>query len=307
MRVNSVIEAIGNTPLVRLVRMPGEGDADVVVKREAHNPGGSVKDRPALEMILDAEREGRLQPGQRIVEPTSGNTGIGIALVAAIRGYRATIVLPASATRERILLLQAYGAEVVLSPADAGMPGAIAEAEAILHRDPSAIVLQQFENFANPKAHWQGTGPEIVRDLDGKIDVLVCTAGTGGTLTGTGQYLKENVPGVTITAVEPASSPVLSGGPAGHHNIPGMGPGFIPRILDRSVIDRIEQVTDEEALAVARRLIREEGLLCGPSSGASVAVALRMAREWGRGHRVVAILPDTGERYLSTELFESAG
>jgi cysteine synthase A len=301
-----VLDGIGNTPLVRLNRLPGPQSAEVVVKREAHNPGGSVKDRPALEMIRTAERDGRLAPGRRLVEPTSGNTGIGIALVAAVRGYPCTIVMPASASRERVLLLQAYGAEVVLSPAEDGMPGAIAEAEAIVAASGGeAVMLQQFENPANPAAHLSGTGPEILRDLDGRLDAFVATAGTGGTITGTGRYLRAHLPDVTLVVVEPAASPVLSGGKPGHHRIPGMGPGFVPRILDLSIIDRIVSVTDEDAIATARRLMREEGLSSGPSSGASVFAALAVARELGPGRRVVAILPDTGERYLSTELFDA--
>jgi cysteine synthase A len=305
----SVLDLIGATPLVRLRRLAPAGGAVVWAKREAHNPGGSVKDRAAYWMVRAAETSGRLRPGGVIVEPTSGNTGIGIAMVAAVRGYRAIICLPGTASNERTAILRAYGARVVLSPADEGMPGAIRIAEEILAATPGAIMLQQFENEANPLAHVESTGPEIVDDLATSglsLRAFVATAGTGGTITGTGRYLRAHVPGVRIVAVEPASSPVLSGGPAGHHRIPGMGPGFVPSILDRSVLDAIEQVTDEEALDTERRLMREEGLLVGPSSGAAVAVAVRVAATLGPSDAVVALLPDTGERYVSTEAFDPA-
>ncbi|MCL6595936.1 MAG: cysteine synthase A [Firmicutes bacterium] len=303
----SVLDLIGSTPLVRIRRLAPPHGAAVWAKREAHNPGGSVKDRAAYWMVRAAEEAGRLRPGGVIVEPTSGNTGIGIAMVAAVRGYRAIICLPGTASSERTAILRAYGAQVVLSPADEGMPGAIRVAEEILARTPGAVMLQQFENEANPRAHVATTGPEILADLGpdvARLRAFVATAGTGGTITGTGRFLKENVPGVRVVAVEPASSPVLSGGPPGHHRIPGMGPGFVPAILDRGLIDDIERVTDEEALDTARRLMREEGLLVGPSSGAAVAVAVRVAARLDAGEHVVTLLPDTGERYVSTEAFD---
>ena len=305
----SVLELIGDTPLVPIRRLAAPDGAAVYAKREAHNPGGSVKDRAAYWMVLAAEQAGRLRPGGMIVEPTSGNTGIGIAMVAAVRGYRAIICLPGTASNERTAILRAYGAEVVLSPADEGMPGAIRTAEDILARTPGAVMLQQFENEANPRAHVESTGPEIVRDLEGSglaLRAFVATAGTGGTITGTGRYLKEHVPGLRVVAVEPAASPVLSGGPPGHHRIPGMGPGFVPKILDLDVIDDIVQVTDDEAIETMRRLMREEGLLVGPSSGAAVAAALRTARTLGPSDAVATLLPDTGERYISTEAFDAA-
>jgi cysteine synthase A len=303
----SVLDLIGSTPLVRIRRLAPPHGAAVWAKREAHNPGGSVKDRAAYWMVRAAEEAGRLRPGGVIVEPTSGNTGIGIAMVAAVRGYRAIICLPGTASSERTAILRAYGARVVLSPADEGMPGAIRVAEDILARTPGAIMLQQFENEANPRAHVATTGPEILADLGpdaAGLRAFVATAGTGGTITGTGRFLKEHVPGVRVVAVEPASSPVLSGGPPGHHRIPGMGPGFVPAILDRGVIDDIERVADEEALETARRLMREEGLLVGPSSGAAVAAAVRVAARFGAGEHIVTLLPDTGERYVSTEAFD---
>lgn len=304
----SVLELIGDTPLLALRHLAAAGGAAVLAKREAHNPGGSVKDRAAYWMVRAAERAGRLARGGVIVEPTSGNTGIGIAMVAAVRGYHAIICLPGTASNERTAILRAYGAEVVLSAADEGMSGAIRTAEEILARTPGAVMLQQFENAANPLAHVESTGPEIVRDLEAsglELRAFVATAGTGGTITGTGRYLKMQRPGVRVVAVEPASSPVLSGGPPGHHRIPGMGPGFVPPILDRSVIDDIVQVTDDEAIETARRLMREEGLLVGPSSGAAVAAALATARALGPSDAVVTLLPDTGERYISTEVFDA--
>ena len=303
----SVLELIGDTPLVAIRKMAAPGGAAVYAKREAHNPGGSVKDRAAYWMVRAAEEAGRLRPGGVIVEPTSGNTGIGIAMVAAVRGYRAIICLPGTASSERTAILRAYGAEVVLSPADEGMSGAIRVAEGILAKTAGAVMLQQFENEANPRAHAESTGPEILRDLEGtglSLRAFVATAGTGGTITGTGRFLRQNCPGVRIVAVEPASSPVLSGGPAGHHRIPGMGPGFVPVILDRFLLDDIVQVTDEEALWTMRRLLREEGLLAGPSSGAALAAALRLAASLGPSDVVVTLLPDTGERYISTEAFD---
>ncbi len=305
----SVLDLIGSTPLIRLRRVADLQGARVYAKLESQNPAGSVKDRAALWMVKQAEEAGLLVPGGTIVEPTSGNTGIGIALVAALRRYRAIICLPGSSSYERTALLRAYGAEAVLTPADEGMFGAIRVAREIVERTPGAVILMQFENQANPKAHEESTAPEILRALDGlglSLRAFVSTAGTGGTVTGNGRYLKAHVPGIRIVAAEPASSPVLSGGSPGHHRIPGMGPGFVPPVLDRSILDDIVAVTDEDALGMARRLMREEGLLVGPSSGAAVVVATQVARRYGSEDVVVTLLPDMGERYLTTELFDPA-
>ncbi|MDI3318130.1 MAG: cysteine synthase A [Bacillota bacterium] len=301
---DDVTQLIGRTPMVRLHRLPEPGSAEVLVKLESFNPGGSVKDRAALSMVEAAEAEGKLRPGSVIVEPTSGNTGIALAMVAAARGYRAVIVMPESASRERIQLLYAYGAEVVLSPEEEGMSGALRLAREIVDRTPGAFMPQQFENPANPEAHRRTTAPEILEDTGGRLDAFVASAGTGGTITGTGRELRRHLPGLLIVTVEPAGSPVLSGGKPGRSRIPGLGPGFIPAVLDRTVYDRIVDVADEEAWETTRRLAREEGLLCGPSSGAVVCAALQVAKELGPGKRVVAIAPDTGERYLSMGLFE---
>lgn len=300
---DDVTQLIGRTPLVRLHRVVGAGMAEICLKLESFNPGGSVKDRPALSMLDDAQARGLLQPGGLIIEPTSGNTGIGLAMVAAARGYRAIIVLPENASRERIALMRGFGAEVVLSPAAQGMRGGVEVAEQLLREHPGAFMPNQFGNPANPQAHRQGTAQEILQQTDGQLDAFVATAGTGGTITGTGQALKVLLPGLRVFVVEPATSPVLSGGAPGQHRIPGMGPGFIPEVLDRTIYERILQVTDENALHMTRRLMAEEGLLVGPSSGASVCAALEVAAELGPGKRVVAIAPDTGERYVSTELF----
>jgi cysteine synthase A len=300
---NDVTELIGRTPIVRLRRVVSQGMAEVCLKLESHNPGGSVKDRAAHSMIKDAEQRGLLKPGGLIIEPTSGNTGIGLSMVAAARGYRAIIVMPASASRERVALMQGFGADVVLSPAEKGMMGAVELAQDLMTNHPDAWMPDQFRNPANPEAHRQGTALEIIRQTGGQLDAFVATAGTGGTITGTGQKLKELLPHVQVFVVEPASSPVLSGGTPGQHRIPGMGPGFVPDVLDQTIYERILQVTDDAALKMARRLMAEEGLLVGPSSGASVWAALQIAAELGPGKRVVAIAPDTGERYVSTDLF----
>jgi len=301
---SSVTELIGNTPVVRLNRLPQPGSAEVCLKLESFNPGGSVKDRPALNMVLAAEAEGRLRPGATIVEPTSGNTGIALAMVAAARGYHAIIVMPKSASRERVQLLRAYGAEVVLTSEEEGMAGAVRTAQEIVANLPGAFMPQQFENPANPEAHRRTTAREILEATGGRMDAFVAAAGTGGTITGTGQELRRHLPGLLIVAVEPASSPVLSGGQPGRHKIPGLGPGFIPRVLDRTIYDRIIDVTDDEAWEMTRRLAREEGLLCGASSGAVTFAALHVARELGPGKRVIGVAPDTGERYLSTGIFD---
>lgn len=298
-----VTELIGRTPIVRLNRLVAQGGAEVCLKLESFNPGGSVKDRAALCMLEAAEAAGQLQPGSTIVEPTSGNTGIGLAMVAAARGYRITIVLPEGSSRERVLLLKAYGAEVVLTPDEEGMAGAVRKAEELTVSLPNAFMPQQFKNPYNPEAHRRTTAGEILEDTDGRLGALVASAGTGGTITGTAQELRRHLPGLRVFVVEPASSPVLSGGPPGRHKIPGMGPGFIPEVLDREVYDRVITVKDEDALETTRRLARLEGLLCGPSSGAVTWAALQVAQELGSGSRVLGIAPDTGERYLSTEVF----
>lgn len=305
----SVLDLVGGTPLVRLTRVADPAGARVYAKLESQNPAGSVKDRAALWMVRRAEESGALKPGGTIVEPTSGNTGIGIALVAALRGYRAIICLPGTASYERTALLRAYGAEAVLTPADEGMSGAIRAAQEIALRTPGAVILMQFENEANPQAHVESTGPEILAALAGTgvaLRAFVSTAGTGGTVTGNGRYLKGAAAGIRVVAAEPASSPVLSGGAPGHHRIPGMGPGFVPPVLDRAVLDEIMAITDEEALQMTRRLMREEGFLVGPSSGAAAVAACRVARDYGPGDAVVTLFPDTGERYVTTELFDPA-
>lgn len=300
----SVADLIGHTPLIQLNRLPGPRSAQVCLKLESFNPGRSVKDRPALNMIVSAEKAGRLAPGSVIIEPTSGNTGIGLAMVAAVRDYRTVIIMPENASRERVGMLRAYGAEVVLTPEDEGMTGAVRRAEEMAAEVPGAFIPGQFENDANPEAHRQSTAPEILKDTDGRLDAFVASAGTGGTITGTGQELRRHLPGLKIYVVEPASSPVLSGGKPGRHKIPGMGPGFIPEVLDRSIYDEIITVRDEHALEITRRLACEEGILAGPSTGAVTWAALQIARRLGEGKRVVGLAPDTGERYLSTDVFQ---
>lgn len=299
----STAELIGKTPLLRLRGMGGA--ARLLAKVEGLNPGGSAKDRVALAMIERAEREGRLAPGGTVIEPSSGNTGIGLAAVCAARGYHAVIVMPESMSRERQMLVRAYGAELVLTPGKDGMRGAIARAEQLLAATPGAIIAGQFENPANPAAHYATTGPEIWEDSDGEVDVFVAGVGTGGTLSGVGAYLKEQKPGVRVVAVEPADSPLLSEGRAGPHKLQGIGANFVPATLDRDIYDEILPVTTEQAYAAARRLAREQGLLCGISGGAALFAAMQLCgREENRGKTVVVLLPDTGERYLSTDLFE---
>ena len=291
---SDITELIGGTPLVRLSRFaPGLG---VLAKLERQNPAGSAKDRVALSMLRAAEAEGRLAPGGLVIEPTSGNTGIGLAAL----GYRAVIVMPDSMSPERVKLIAAYGAEVVLTPGAEGMSGAVAKAEEISARSPGSIVAGQFSNPANPRAHYETTGPEIWRDTDGRVAAFVCGVGTGGTITGVGRYLKEQDPAVRVIAMEPASSPLLSEGRAGAHAIQGIGANFVPEALDTSVYDEVVTVTDEDALAAMRELARTEGLLCGVSSGAAAFAAREIAkRPEFAGKRVVCLLPDTGERYLS--------
>ena len=302
----SVQQLIGRTPLLELCRIEKEAGlkARILAKLEYFNPTGSVKDRAALAMILDAERKGLLQSGGTIIEPTSGNTGIGLASVAAARGYRAILVMPDSMSRERQLLLGAYGAELVLTPGAQGMSGAIAKAEELARGIPGSFIPNQFCNPANAEAHYKTTGPEIWEDTGGNVDIFVAGVGTGGTITGTGRYLKERKPGVKIVAVEPADSPLLSGGRSGPHGIQGIGANFVPAVLDTGIYDEIIQVTTEDARAACRQLGKKEGILVGISSGAALHAALTLAkREENRGKTLVALLPDTGERYLSTPIF----
>jgi cysteine synthase len=294
--------AIGATRVVRLTRVTEPGMAEIWVKLEGMNPGGSIKDRTALGMVLDAERRGVLRPGQTIVEPTSGNTGIGLAQVASARGYPLILCLPASMSMERKRTLEAYGATLVLTDPVRRMLAAIEEAERI--RDASgAWMPNQFSNPANPRIHYETTGPELFAQLDGRVDAFVYGSGTGGTISGVGRYLKEQNPHIVVVAVEPGRSAVISGGERGQHQFQGMGPGFIPENLDRSVIDQVIPAWEEDAFPLARRLAREEGLFVGMSSGAIVWAALRIARALGAGRRVATIAPDSGSRYLSTELF----
>lgn len=297
-------DAIGRTPLVRLHRF-NDGEAEVFAKIEYFNPGGSVKDRVGWAMIEAAEASGALKPGGVIIEPTSGNTGIGLALAAAVKGYRLILTMPESMSVERRRLLAAYGAELVLTPGPAGMKGAIAKAEELHAATPGSIIPQQFENPANPSIHYHTTGPEILADLGGAPDVFVAGVGTGGTLTGVGRALREANPQVELIAVEPDTSPVLSGGKPGAHKIQGIGAGFVPKILDVSLISRVIPVAAEAAGAAARAVARQEGLLVGISAGAALHVARELSRAAAyRGKKIVALLPDGGDRYLSTWLFE---
>lgn len=306
---NSLTELIGHTPLLALHRWAKQQQlaAEIVAKVEYFNPGGSVKDRVALSMITDAEEKGLLKPGALIIEPTSGNTGVGLAWVASVKGYRLILTMPETMSLERRNLLKALGAELVLTPGSEGMGGAIRKAQEIQAATPGSLILQQFENPANPLAHERTTAEEIWQDTDGKIDIFVASVGTGGTLTGTARGLKKKNPNIRIVAVEPAGSPVLSGGKAGPHKIQGIGAGFIPKILDTSLIDQIIPITDEDAMRTSRELSATEGLLVGISSGAAAFAAREIAKdEANQGKRIVVLLPDTGERYLSTELFQHA-
>jgi cysteine synthase A len=302
-KVSNVLELIGDTPIVRLNRLPTEGSATVWAKLELFNPMSSVKDRLGLAMVEAAERDGTLKPGATIVEPTSGNTGVALAMVAAIKGYKLILTMPDTMSEERRLLLRAFGAELILTPGEGGMRGAIEKAVELVS-EHGYFMPQQFKNPANPDVHRRTTGQEILEQTDGKIDAFVAGIGTGGTITGVGQVLKEKKPGVRVVAVEPEASPVLSGGKPGPHTIQGIGAGFVPEILDRDVIDEIIKVSGEDAASTARRLAREEALFVGISSGAACFAALEVARVLGEGKDVVVILPDTGERYLSTGLFE---
>jgi cysteine synthase A len=298
-----ITELIGRTPLVRLNRLSKPGSATIYGKVEFFNPGGSVKDRICLNMINEAERQGKLKSGGTIVEPTSGNTGIGLALIAAVRGYKLILVMPESMSMERASLLSSYGAQLVLTPAWEGMKGSIREAESLLVQNPSYFMPDQFSNPANPAMHKKTTAPEIWEALDGKIDALVAAVGTGGTITGCGEVFKERNPNIKVIAVEPAGSPVLSGGEPGPHKIQGIGAGFIPEVLNRKILDRVITVTDDEAYQTAKRLSKMEGLLVGISAGANVFAAQQVAEELGPGKNVVTILCDTGERYISIEKY----
>ncbi|UUZ82159.1 cysteine synthase A [Paenibacillus sp. P26] len=305
--VQNITQLIGDTPLVRLNRVVPEGSAEIYVKLEYQNPGASVKDRIAISMIEVAEQEGKLKPGDTIIEPTSGNTGIGLAMVAAAKGYKAILVMPETMSMERRNLLRAYGAQLVLTPGAEGMKGAIRRAEELQAENPSYFMPQQFKNQANVKIHRETTGPEIVEAIkshDGKLDAFVAGIGTGGTITGAGSVLKENFPGIKIYAVEPTASPVLSGGKPGPHKIQGIGAGFVPDILDTNVYDGVITVENDEAFETSRRVAKEEGILGGISSGAAIFAALKVAKELGAGKRVVAVLPSNGERYLSTPLYQ---
>jgi cysteine synthase A len=296
-----LLELIGNTPMVRLRRVVEPRMATVLAKLELFNPGGSVKDRICLAMVEDAEARGLLKPGGTIVEPTSGNTGIGLAMIGAVRGYRVILTMPETMSAERIQILKSYGADVILTPAGEGMVGAVKRAEAIAKETPKAFVPQQFNNPANPEVHRRTTAQEILRATNGDIDAFVAGVGTGGTITGVGEVLKKKHPHVRIIAVEPKGSPVLSGGAPGPHMIQGIGAGFVPNVLNRAVIDEIMTVADEQAYEASKRLAHEEGLFVGISAGAACWAALRVARALGPGKTVVTVFPDRGERYFSVQ------
>lgn len=306
-KVESALDLIGSTPVLKLSRLTTKEDATIWAKLESFNPGGSVKDRICRSMIEVAEREGKVHRGTTIVEPTSGNTGISLALVCAVKGYRLILTMPETMGAERRALLAAYGAQLELTPAKEGMRGAIRRAEEMVMKNADFFMPQQFKNPANPQAHREATAQEILSQFKGKLDAFVAGVGTGGTITGVGEVLKGKLNQVKVVAVEPAGSPVLSGENPGPHRIQGIGAGFVPVVLNTALIDQIIPVRDEEAVEMVRRLAKEEGILAGVSSGAAVCGALQVAQELGKGKTVVVILPDAGERYLSTELFTSAG
>ena len=304
--VKQLTDLIGNTPLVELNKFSQEKgiDTPIIAKVEFFNPGGSVKDRIAFAMIEDAEQKGLLKPGATIIEPTSGNTGVGLALVSAVKGYKLILTMSETMSIERRNLVKAYGAEVILTPGKDGMPGAIRAAEELRDNTPGSIILQQFENAANPAKHYATTGPEIWRDTDGKVDIFVAGVGTGGTISGAGKYLKEQNPNIKVIAVEPKSSPVLNGGKSGPHKIRGIGAGFVPKTYNAQVIDEVFDVENDDAILTGREIARQEGLLVGISAGAALFAAGEIARRpENKGKKVVVLLPDTGERYLSTVLF----
>lgn len=304
--VNNITELIGGTPLVKLNSIVPEGSADIYLKLEYQNPGSSVKDRIAISIVEEAEKQGLLKPGGTIVEATSGNTGIGLAMVAAAKGYKCVIVMPETMSIERRNLLRAYGAELVLTPGSEGMNGAVKKAETILSENPDYFIAEQFKNKANVKVHRETTGPEIVEaigSIGGTLDAFVAGIGTGGTISGAGEVLKQSFPEIKIYAVEPAASPILAGGQPGPHKIQGIGANFIPEILNQSIYDEIIHVENEEAFEWARRVAKEEGILTGISSGAAIKAALQVAKELGTGKRVVVIIASNGERYLSTPLY----
>lgn len=302
----NITDLIGHTPLVELSKFSAlQGlDTPIIAKVEFFNPGGSVKDRVGLAMIEDAERKGILKPGATIIEPTSGNTGVGLALASAVKGYKLILTMPETMSVERRNLVKAYGAHVKLTPGKDGMPGAIKAAEALRQSIPGAVILEQFENPANPRKHYETTGVEIWNDTDGKIDIFVAGVGTGGTISGIGKYLKEQNPNVKVVAVEPASSPVLNGGPSGAHKIQGIGAGFVPKTYDASVVNEVLDIAGDDAIRAGRQLAQNDGMLVGISSGAAAFAAAQLAkRPENKGKTIVALLPDTGERYLSTVLY----
>ncbi|WP_404996545.1 cysteine synthase A [Caldifermentibacillus hisashii] len=301
--VNSITELIGRTPIVKLNHVGDENSGEVFVKLEYFNPGSSVKDRIALAMIEDAEKKGLLKEGDTIIEPTSGNTGIGLAMVAAAKGYKAVLVMPETMSIERRNLLRAYGAELVLTPGPEGMKGAVNKATE-LAKENGYFMPQQFENGANPEVHKLTTGPEIVEQMGDQLDAFIAGIGTGGTITGAGQVLKEQYPGIKIYAVEPKDSPILSGGKPGPHKIQGIGANFVPEVMDTQIYDEVIQISTEEAFEAARNVARHEGILGGISAGAAIAAAIQVAKKLGKGKKVLAIVPDNGERYLSTALYQ---
>lgn len=302
---DNITKLIGNTPIVKLNRLPEPGSAIILAKLEYFNPGGSVKDRICLSMIEDGEKKGLIRKGSTIIEPTSGNTGIGLAMISAAKGYKCILTMPETMSVERIQILKSFGAEVMLTPGPEGMTGAVNKAEALTKSMPGSFMPQQFNNPANPEIHRKTTAQEIINDTSGKIDAFVAGVGTGGTITGVGEVLKKHNPAVKVIAVEPARSPVLSGGRPSPHKIQGIGAGFIPAVLNREVLDEIIKVEEEDAFAIAKRLSKEEGMFVGISSGAAAWAALKVAKLLGKDKTVVVILPDTGERYLSIDKFRS--